>query len=423
MSSPPTTDRPPHLVGLYGVLAGTLIVSTMQLYAPTVLAADIIDDLGVSRAQIGWIGAANTAVGAATAPFLGRLADRIGARRSLTFCWLAGAVGLALTAAASVYWALVVASLVAGLPQGMANPATNKLIADRVPLGRRGLVTGIKQSGVPVALFLAGATLPAATRIGGWRSGIWAFAALAFLVALAVPRLVGRPEEAPPGEAENGTKGTKGTTGTNGPAGDLPAPPVVTEVAPGDLDRLPGFVHRVALYSLLLGTATGAVSRFLPLYASEELGYSTTAAGLLVAVLGALGIAGRVLAGQLAENRVGTFPALRAMALLSAVAGVMLLVAPSVGAWLLWPLVLVVAFSMTAWNSVAMLAVLANLPMRMTGRAAGVALLGFLAGMTIGSPLAGWTVDATGSYVAAWTGVVVLSLASAVTVRGRATPD
>lgn len=411
MSRSPTTDHRAHPAGLYGVLAATMVVSTMQLYAPTVVAADIIEDLGVSRAQIGWLGAANTAVGACTAPFLGRLADKLGARRSLTSCWLAGAAGLALTAAAPVYGALLLASAVAGLPQGMANPATNKLIADRVPHGRRGLVTGIKQSGVPVALFLAGVTLPTAARLAGWRSGIWAFAGLAVVVGLAVPRIVRRSAPAPTGDAGSD------------PGGADAAPVVTSAIEPAigaaELTELPRFVRRVAVYSLLLGTATGAVSRFLPLYATEELGYSTTTAGLVVAVLGALGIVGRVLAGQLAENRIGTFPALTAMALLSAVAGVMLLASPAIGAWLLWPLALVVAFSMTAWNSVAMLAVIKDLPAHMTGRGAGVVLFGFLGGLTIGSPLTGWSVDVTSSYVVAWTGVVVLSLASAAVVGGR----
>jgi MFS family permease len=295
----------------------------------------------------------------------------------------------------------------------MANPATNKLIADRVPHGRRGLVTGIKQSGVPVALFLAGVTLPTAARLAGWRSGIWVFAALAVLVGLGVPRIVRRPDPVPVADPERAER----DEGDQGDQPDTSGPPVVAEVAPAAVTELPGFVRRVAVYSLLLGTATGAVSRFLPLYASEELGYSTTTAGLVVAALGALGIVGRVLAGQLAENRIGTFPALTAMALLSALAGVMLLAAPSVGAWLLWPLALVVAFSMTAWNSVAMLAVIKDLPAHMTGRGAGVVLFGFLGGLTIGSPFAGWSVDVTGSYTAAWSAVVVLSLASAAVVR------
>ena len=43
-----------------------------------VLASPIIDDLGISRTQVGLIGSVNTGLGALSAPLSGRLTDRIG---------------------------------------------------------------------------------------------------------------------------------------------------------------------------------------------------------------------------------------------------------------------------------------------------------------------------------------------------------
>ena len=57
-------------------------------------------------------------------------------------------------------WMLIVAGVVGGLPQGWGNPATNALIAAVVEPGSRGVMTGIKQSGVTLAVFLAGGLAP-----------------------------------------------------------------------------------------------------------------------------------------------------------------------------------------------------------------------------------------------------------------------
>ena len=59
---------------------------------------------------------------------------------------------------------------VVGIGQTLANPATNKMIAHEVPPGRRGLITGIKQSGVQAGAFVAGVAFPAAAVAVGWRS-------------------------------------------------------------------------------------------------------------------------------------------------------------------------------------------------------------------------------------------------------------
>ena len=60
-------------------------------------------------------------------------------------------------------------ALVGGVGQAIANPATNKLISMHVPPGKRGIITGIKQSGVQAGTFLGGLLLPVITLSFGWR--------------------------------------------------------------------------------------------------------------------------------------------------------------------------------------------------------------------------------------------------------------
>ena len=93
-----------------------------------ILASSLIDELELSRAQIGLVGSVNTAVGALSAPVTGRLTDRIGARRSVVAVLGISAVAMAAMAAAPDAWWLTLAAVIGGVPQGWGNPATNSLI-------------------------------------------------------------------------------------------------------------------------------------------------------------------------------------------------------------------------------------------------------------------------------------------------------
>jgi MFS family permease len=53
------------------------------------------------------------------------------------------------------------------------------------------------------------------------------------------------------------------------------------------------------------------------------------------------------------------------------------------------------------------------------GRASGVLMFGFLAGLTIGAPLAGWSIDAFDSYRPAWAICALGCLAGAASVARR----
>ena len=143
------------------VLVSAMVASTFSIFAIAVLASPIIDDLGISRTQVGLIGSVNTGLGALSAPLSGRLTDRIGSRRAVLILLGVSAVSMTLMGLARNPWMLLLSGIVAGLPQGWGNPATNALIASTLEPGQRGVMTGIKQSGVTLASFVAGLSLPA----------------------------------------------------------------------------------------------------------------------------------------------------------------------------------------------------------------------------------------------------------------------
>ncbi len=374
------------------ITAWVMTVSTIQLFVVVVLAATLIDELSLTRWQIGVLGAVNTGVGAVFAPALGRLADRMGARRAMMAVVVVSAAGLVLSAAAFDYWLLVVASAVAGIPQGAGNTVTNKVIAEEVPTEAQGAVTGVKQSGVQLAVFLSGALLPASAATIGWRP------ALLVMAAITSATLVVMWWRFPPGAVVDAT------TGVVERGGEAKPP-------------LDPFVYRVALYALALGMTAGGVTRFYPLFAQEVLGFTEARAGLAVSLTGLAAIVARLVWARLVDRVVPSATALRMLAIGAAITTGLLLVAESVAGWILWPTVLLAAFTVVAWNVVAMLSVIRLVPTRQSGQATGVVLMGFLGGLTVSAPLVGFAVDRLDSYRPAWVALGALAVVGAVIVR------
>ena len=376
---------------LGAVLVATMVASTFSLFALAVLSSPIIDDLGISRTEVGLIGSVNTGLGALSAPWTGRLTDRIGPRRAVLIIFAMSSTCLIVMGLARSPWVLLLSGVLAGLPQGWGNPATNALISSTLEPGQRGVMTGIKQSGVTLAVFISGLALPALESAWDWQGACLFFGIVfaGFMVAawVLLPTDVGPPQSREEIDA-------------------VKAP-------------LPAIINRLGLYALLMGLASGAIGRFLPLFAEESLGYSLAIAGFATSLSGLLGMGFRIAAARYAETRVAPTTLLVQLSLIGMVSSAMLALSVPFGRWLLWPAVLLYACGHTAWNAVANLAVIMNVPQRDAGRASGVIILGFLMGLTIAGPATGALVDATDRYELAWWASVVLAGVSAAVLAGR----
>ncbi|MEM1335921.1 MAG: MFS transporter, partial [Actinomycetota bacterium] len=344
-----------------------MAASTFSIFALAVLASPIIDDLGISRTQVGLIGSVNTGLGALSAPWSGRLTDRIGPRRAVLILLAISAAAMTTMGLARSPWVLLLSGVVAGLPQGSGNPATNALISATLEPGQRGVMTGIKQSGVTLAVFVSGLSLPALEGVWDWQAACLVFgvlfAGLMIVAWVLLPAGVGGPQPAADGAVSK--------------------------------EPLPALINRLGFYALLMGLASGAIGRFLPLFAEEELGYSLAIAGFAASLSGLLGMGFRIGAARLAETRIAPTSLLVQLSLIGVASSALLALSVPVGRWLLWPAVLLYAIGHTAWNAVANLAVIMNVPQRDAGRASGVIILGFLTGLTIAGPATGAIVDAT----------------------------
>ena len=375
------------------VLVITMTMGAFQLIALAVVANDLTDDLAITTALFGAATAVNTIVGALFAPRSGHITDRIGPKRSVVLVIVIASIGMFLTAVASNAVMLVAASAVSGFGQGWCNPATNKLIADRVPSGRQGTLTGIKQSGVQLGAFLAGATLPTLASAFGWRWGMAGYAMAALVAAVVAQVML--------------------------PA-DAGRPASVAGQEPEDRPPLPRSIWLLSGYAFLMGCVVGGVGRFLPLFAEDQLGMSNFAAGMVSALLGVLAIGTRIFWSRLTESRIAPSKGLTVQAGLTVVALALILLAAPLGSWVLWVVAVVGALGMNAWNSVAMLAVITGVPSALAGRASGIVILGFMAGLSIGGFYTGVIETQTGRYDLAWlTFLVLAGLAMALAAANR----
>lgn len=371
-----------------GMLIWTMLAATMNLFAFSILAAPLIEEFGVSRTEIGLLGAANTAVAALFSVGIGRIADRLGAARAVTATMGWAGLSLVATGLASSFYALMVISAVAGIGQAGANPSTNRLISEQVPVSSRGVMTGLKQSGVQFALFLGGFTLPTLSGWYGWRTAIvlYGAATMVFTVVTGLTLGVHRPVQRPSAELSRDSEAVR--------------------------EPLPPAVNRIAVYGFLIGVAAGGYSRFLPLFVHEKLGMSIATAGSVAAVGGLAGIVARITLGRLTQNRLDPIRTLATLALISVGVLVVLTQAVSIGPWIAWPISLGAASSSAAWNVVGMLAIIQGVPTAQAGVAAGRVMSGFLFGLAISGPLTGGIIDSTGSYATAFAVLACFSLAA-----------
>ena len=366
------------------VTAATMAIATFPIIVVSVLAAELITEFEITRAQLGFLVTATALVGALMSPLLGRVTDRIGAVAATKYVLVIGMVTLTALALAPTYAVLLLAALATGIPNGWSNPATNTLIADNIPAGARGIVTGVKQSGVQIGTFLGGLLVPAVAVLWNWR--------VAVLTILIIPLL---------GLAGMWGRHSESSERTSGE--DASAP-------------IPVEVRWIAAYGFLSGLATSAIFGFLPLFAEEDQLWSSQMAGSLVAIVGLTGIVARILWPRYSERSLGHGRTLRIVAALSAISALLLALAAvqALDTWVLVPAALLLGAGAIAWNAVGMVAVMDLSPPGMVGKGTGTVLLGFLLGLAGGAPLMGFSVDQLGSYEAGWLGSAILLIVGVV---------
>ncbi|MFG3041365.1 MFS transporter [Streptomyces sp. NPDC048330] len=355
--------------GLTALLTTAMAFSMMQLFLLGALGPRLVDGLGVSETLLGLTTTVGFGTAAVLSPAGGRIVDRVGPRRALVALLAVSGAALGLIGAAPGPALLLLAVALGGLPQALANPATNKAILAAVPAPRRGAVTGAKQSGVQLGAFAAGLPLAAAAGLIGWRGAVGVAAVAAAAAALWAWRAL--------------------------PADPPPAPAVAVR-APASSD---GPVPWLAGFSLFLGAGIASVNTYLALYGVQRLGMGPTVAGALIAVLGVSGIAGRV--GWSRAATPGRAPWLPGLLAGGAVGAALLLAVSARFEPLVWAAAVAVGVFAVSGNAVSMVLVMQRSAPGRAGRDTALVAAGFFAGFAVGPPLFGLLAE-RGRYGDGW---------------------
>ncbi|MGH8906179.1 MAG: MFS transporter [Egibacteraceae bacterium] len=246
-------------------------VGALAFFLVAAFAVFIRQELRFGEARLGLAISCYFAAAALASVPGGRLSERLGAPTAMAFAvTVSGACMLGIAAFARSWPVLALLLAVNGVGSGIAQPSSNLAVARMVPLNGQGLAFGVKQSAVPVGTLLAGLAVPALGLTVGWRWGFVAGAMSAVPVGIACARLRVLQERL----AGRGMREGDASTG----------PMALLTVAAG----------------IAAGTATAVGSFYVE--SAVAGGLSPGPAGLLFAFGSAVGVAGRILWGWLADH-------------------------------------------------------------------------------------------------------------------------
>lgn len=372
--------RRPSPVGAMALGGGVTVVALLPVFLTGAMAVQITTDLAFGSAGLGLAVAAYRAGGALTSVFLGRLADDMGAIRSIRVAGVIAAVAAIGIATTVTRLATLVAWLaLGGAALAMAQPGANRLLINVVDPKRLGFAFGVKQSAPPVASMVAGISVPVIALTVGWR---WAFG----MAAVAALSLV-FTTTAPP------SKPSSTEAAEQAPKARLQNRPVILLLA----------------VAFGLGTSTSSAVTTFYVDAASASGSTSQFAGTMLAVASITAIGSRLLSGLISDRIFGGHLLLCSGLLLTGAAGIALLSSGTqrfmaigvtiamIGCW---------GFNGVFWY--ALVRSQPSMPGRITGAVSPGGLLGSMAG-----PLVFGVLAERAGYVTAWRLVAVIAVVAA----------
>lgn len=390
MSGP--LGRDAHDGAAWRLLVGALLANTVVVLPMILLGAVAVlvrEELRFGEAALGLAAAMFALSATATSAPGGKLSERVGAARIMTAgAVLSGAALVAIALFASSWGVLVVLLLLAGVGNGLTQPATNGVLSGIINPARQGLAFGAKQAAIPLAGLLSGIALPLIGLRVGWR---WAFAAgglLALVVGLLVPRV---------------------RAGAADGRDDAPSP------APDGEDHAP--LRPLLVITVGAGLASMSANAVGAFYveSSVDAGVSPAAAGWWLAAGGAAGMVARTLWGWLADRRAGRHLVFVGWLMVVGAFGLgVLALRPAGGVVLALGTVLAYGASW-GWPGLFNYAIVRQ-SRAAPSAATGVTQSGLFAGQLVGPPAFGWIVERA-SYRLAWAVFAGLLVLAALLLR------
>lgn len=254
------------------------IIGSLPSMLTGALAPKLAESLSFSVAGLGIAFAIQSGAGAVISAPTGRFVDRFGVARSIRLAMLVtAAVAFLISTAARTYSILVILLVFSAVSNRLIEPATNRLLVEDVNPKRLGFAFGLKQAAPPIALLLAGLSVPSVAATWGWRSAF----ALATVLALGAAGVLWR-RASPLRRAAARRKSDEGAAST---ASETDA-------------------RSLRILSLAFGFANAASSTIPVFYvtAAVDAGIATSAAGVTLAIASSSAGATRLLLGIVADR-------------------------------------------------------------------------------------------------------------------------
>jgi MFS family permease len=353
------------------------VLAVLPVFLLGALAVFIRAELGFTERALGLAVSIYYGSSAVLSILGGRISERLGPGRALRLAALGStASGVAIALVVDSWGELVMALLLAGFANAVAQPAGNLALAQVVRADRQGTAFGLKQSAGPGGVLVAGVTVPVVGLTVGWRYAYGLTVLLALVTWLLAPRGGGS------------TRASRSHRDTD------------------DLDASTKAMLSAGIVFAVAGAS--ALSAFY-VESAVSFGHPPGKAGWLLAT-GSLGsIAVRITLGRWADRRqTGRMKMVIRMMAVGAIGFALLAHAGST--WILVPATMLAFAAGWGWPGLYQFAIVRLNP-GSPGDATGVIMVGMFAGGMIGPIVFGTLVEAF-DYTAAWwvlSGAIVAS--------------
>jgi MFS family permease len=373
------------------------IVSHAVLSLPAV-APFAAASLGVAPSLVGVQVGLVYCVAIACSFFIPNAVRRYGAGRTSQIGLVLLAAGL-LAAAIGTLSGVLAGIFLIGLSYGLPNPAASHLLNRAVPPHRRNILFSIKQAGVPIGGVMAGFVTVPIAGLYGWQAALVVVAGLVLALAAALQPLRGRWDA----DRDRDERLWR--------APFAPLRLVLTVPA----------LRSLTAAGVLLAANQLCLSTFLVVLLVHDYRLSPVAAGSIMAGVQAIGFAGRMAWGLLADRLRSGLAALKLLALSVALLSLILgTVPPGELGILLVPVLLGLGACAAAWSGIFLAEADRLAPLGRASEAATITLTGTYIGSITGTSLFAAVVPVLGSYSRAYLlSVVAAGAAALLLARAR----
>jgi MFS family permease len=358
------------------------VIGASAQYGINTLAPFYQDDLGLSHAQVGLFFTAFFLAMTSVSFIAGWLTDRLGVRQAtLRGHVVIGIFTVSASLAPSFIWAFV-SFFLAGLGYSFLSPSSSKGVMGWFNRSERAAAMGIKQTGVPAGGVFAAVLAGSAMLLIGWRGALALLGIINVFYGFLFSRLwrdsdKQRPESIP---------------------ASIPGP---VAAVPLDLRNL--VFASIGTAILLLGQMV--LITYVPLYLKEGLGITAFWASQALAVLQSGAICGRIGWGIASDRlfRGRRKATLIIIGLYGALLSCMLsLMTPETPVYLILMAIFFSGFCLVGYQGVSFALIGELAGTHRAGIAIGIMMSINSAVAALGTPLFGYFVDRTGSFLHAW---------------------